>query len=358
MGEVSKDNFDAEAGENIDPNGLAVASTPDMVLVELKRGGAWPDRSEPPAVALTDCNSAYSTGCGYGEATSCNGNYEVHWPIEFYVNLDTNGNPVRQECGLIGPQVLYLETGETSARGKDSADADCVSGSGSFYLAPVRGLDNDRDGKLHVSLLPVQVSGTGTMTRRASVSSITPTSTLPAPALRVLKPTDLYQFQGDDTLADAGTKSILVTGPIQPAAGTILGSPTFTLDDAAASEWSGLMVDMVWSCDATTPTLTRPVGYQLKLADVGCGAVQKFTLRYQTGPGRVTLEPYGNPNLAVVEPTTETSAGHAFIFEKGDLYVDGAIVSVSPQSMVMQLIEVRWKGAAVCTPGTYSLARE
>ena len=75
--------------------------------------------------------------------------------------------------------------------------------------------------------------------------------------------------------------------------------------------------------------------------------------------GRLLWEPYGNPNHVTSTLTTHTALGtRAFSYTRGDLEVEGELISVTPSGASLELSRVDYAGVSVCTTGTYTLSPE
>ncbi len=297
---------------------------------------------------LFECGGV--SGCANtDDPMSCSGTYR---PRMFDV-------PSPYVCNDIFPTRIDFELVEILSAQKSPAQSDCTPGAGRFRLLPVHGFDHDRDGRYAMSFLPFQTSGTGVMTRRAWVTSISPVSVPSGYTLRAVHEDAGYDFSAADQLNNATAISTAITQPTTFATGAMMGSPAFTVSEIMASESASFEVDMAWSCGTGGTTVTRPQGYQFRLSDIGCPATQKMTLRYvNTAPKRVMIEQYGNAAMSKVEPTVTTGQGQAFVFEVGDLMIDGAVVSATSTQAVVRIDEVTWNGVSACTPGTYTFEVE
>jgi hypothetical protein len=62
--------------------------------------------------------------------------------------------------------------------------------------------------------------------------------------------------------------------------------------------------------------------------------------------------------MNVVEPTTTTTEGKAFVIEHSGLMIDGTLVSTSSSQAVLDIDAITWQGENACTPGTYTFSVE
>jgi hypothetical protein len=297
---------------------------------------------------ILDCNnpSDQTTACAPGETASCVADYRVI--------LSNQGN---YSCDVLNPVQLQFHVSSTSYEDTTS-EADCTSGSGRFFLLPLTGRDNDGDGRYHGNYFPIQVSGTGTMTRKAWITNITPYSWPSGVGLKAIKTFGNFFFTSADLLKNPSSTSVSISGNTSIDSGILPGQPMFAVEEVLEANIGTLQVDMTWSCTRTASTVSKPQGYQFRLSTIGCPANQKFTLRYATSPNRVYLEPYGLPDMNVVEPTTTTTEGKAFVIEHSGLMIDGTLVSTSSSQAVLDIDAITWQGENACTPGTYTLAVE
>lgn len=239
-----------------------------------------------------------------------------------------------------------------------SSQAECSSGTGRFFLLPILYNDMDKDGNYSVVFTPIQQSGTGVMTRQAWISSISPVNLPSGSQMKVVKQTPSFRFTSTDALENASSIATSITGTTNFDSQVLRGDPPFTVEEMALSNLGAYTVDMTWSCGSGGTTRTLPQGYQFRLSSIGCSGNQKFTLRYATSPNRVYLEPYGNPSVSSVEPTTTTSTGQAFVFEHNGIVLDATIISTNSTHAVVRIDEISVDGVDQCTPGTYTFEVE
>jgi hypothetical protein len=308
--------------------------------------GAEPTGSGLLAPSYFRLKECFDTACGACEAESCAGTYEF--------TFDGGGSA---PCSTFGPIKAAIWADENSTPVDcTSSEAECAPGSGRFALAPHRNGDRDGDSLLHVSYLPMQLTGTGVMTRFASVTSISKVSGSTA-QLRVLRTRGAFGFTQQDLLTSGSSISTVISATHTFSSGSVSGNPVFVAEEVAESALDAYVVDMQWTCPAATG-VTRPKGYQFRLSDIGCVGNQKMTLRYATSPKRVYLEQYGNSAFYLVEPTVSTTSGEAFVFEEGGLTIDGVLLSSNSNTAQVRLDEISWKGVSVCSPGTYTFVAE
>lgn len=129
------------------------------------------------------------------------------------------------DCQDLAPMYFSYDSAERCAQEYVSADADCTAGSGRFFLLPVLYNNLDKDGRYTATLLPIQQSGTGVMTRRAWISSISPVSPPSGSTLRVVKQTSLFHMTTQDTLYNASEISTLINGTTNFGSNVLRGDP-------------------------------------------------------------------------------------------------------------------------------------
>lgn len=341
-GSVALDRATSACAASSNPGGTSqacanedLADCPDIIWSAVANGGDF-----------LECNEEAPTSCGYGNANSCSGSYSAFIydaPLDCY-----EYNPVR----------LNLDTRTYPNGPAAPSQADCTSGYGRFEAVPIFTGNNDDDGLHHVTLLPFQVSGSGQMTRKSWITSITvaeaPTGSTP----RVIRSTAPYRFTAGDQLEDASTISTVLSGTTNFSSGELRGSSPFVAEEIAEGDLDGFAFDMTWTCSSTGATVNRPQGYQFTLADIGCPGHQRMTLRYSATPKRVMIEQYGLVGMSEVEPTTTTSDGEEFLWAWGGLTVNAAVQSATSSQAVVKLKEITWHGTGACTPGTYTFAAE
>ena len=176
--------------------------------------------------------------------------------------------------------------------------------------------------------------------------------------LRAITSTQPFHFNRADHLANASTISTAISGQTTFASGVLHGDSPFAVEHVSSADFAALTVDMTWTCGAPTTDETLAQGYVFRASDLGCPGIQKFVIRYLTNPNRVTLEQYGNRALYLVEPTTTTTLGQAFTFERGSLSLDATVRSHTANAMVLQVDSMQYNGANACTAGTYTVAHE
>lgn len=239
-----------------------------------------------------------------------------------------------------------------------SSAAECTAGEGRFFLMPLRGRDRDKDGFVTVSYLPVQLTGTGAMTRLASVTEITRVTGPNSINARALRTRSAFNYDEDDQLEDASTISTVISGTHTFQTGDVAGNPVFVAVEVGEADVDAFTVDMEWTCPSGTG-VARPQGYQFRLSDIGCtGINQKMALRYTTNPKRVWLEQYGTSTVSFGKPTVTVQDGQAFVIDIGGLHVEGVLLSADAQDAEVRFDELEWKGTPVCDTGTYTFGVE
>lgn len=295
-----------------------------------------------------NCNAPDATGA-CAEADACSGDYAVDI-------IPTSDSPAvacdEFESVRIEPQWTHHASEETSSA------ADCVAGSGRFDLVPFYAVNHDHDVLSGVWLAPLMLSGAGTMTNGARVSSATPVGATPA-TLRVARRGQDLRMGPDDALLSPDQTSVAVPPGETTTFGAeeVQGNPIFVLPDVSESGASGLQVDLAWTCPAPTGQLARPQGYQAKLVDMGCPWEQKVVVRpvFNAGPRRLELGLYGNQDFKKI---TKLTATDLFTATRGTLTVTGAWLGVENGEARIRLDSVTVGGAPVCTTGTFLLPPE
>jgi len=151
----------------------------------------------------------------------------------------------------------------------------------------------------------------------------------------------------------------VVSGTRSYNSGEYGGNAYFVVEELAVSNLDDYKVDLTWTCATGQNDIDLGQGWQLRASDLGCtDYIQKMTLRYFTSPNRVELQQYGNPNYTLVEPTTTTVDGEAFVFEDWGFTIDATLTSWSSTGATVQIDEIALNGINICTTGTYNLAPE
>lgn len=83
-----------------------------------------------------------------------------------------------------------------------------------------------------------------------------------------------------------------------------------------------------------------------------------MTLRIASSPSRVSLEQYGTGAVSRTEPTQTTVEGKAFSFDRGNISVDGVVLSSNAQQAQVKINHVKWNGLPICTAGTCTFSAE
>lgn len=313
--------------------------------------GDWEATEDPDL--LLDCGGKYSTaeepeaGCGAGDATSCSGMYEA------WVFRDIAAGAT---CDDYDPVHIALQTTEIGARRRVSDNAVCSAGSGTFQLLATRGRDWDHDDAYRVSLLPVQIDGTGVMTNAAWVTQIDVVEDQ-GYTLKVVQPDQPILWDLTDHLGvSTGSFTLSATNGFDEE--EVSGNPVFVAEEIDPEDAGGMVVDMEWTCDVA-PTVTQALGYVIPLDEIGCGYPQKLVMRLYGDPLWVAFEIYGNPNLAWAMPTTPASGGaRAFTTGVGGLVVSGLILSHDNTDAEVELTSMTWYNVPVCDEDTYTFDAE
>jgi hypothetical protein len=259
-------------------------------------------------------------------------------------------------CGDLGTPDLTLDGTFTTAR-RYRPEAECTNGSGRFTLYPLVLRDADGDGQADMIFRGVQTSGTGVLTSRSSVTSISVVSA-PGPAIRVIKAAKTYRFDSSDQLVDAGNNSVALSGTTNFSTGTVGGNPDFVVVEGVPDDSFEYQVDMTWSCESTGGTADPAAkGYQFALSTLGLYIPQKLVMRprFNVTPKRIEWELYGDPRARITVPVETTTEGHAFAFELGQLSLDGVVLSAGAQTATVRLDLLQFTGVDFGTPGTYTI---
>ncbi len=260
--------------------------------------------------------------------------------------------------------LLNLDWTNNSAGRKVPASAECLSGSGSFFLAPVDLYDQDGDGSFAAVHRPIMLSGSGTLTNAAWITSIELTDPLPV-GLRVIRANHPFTFDDGDHLNAPGVVGIALSGSQQQfATGVISGLPAFVADEVPATADMDAQVDMTWQCSSTTPLeeVFLDAGYTFSLGDIGCSTspVQKFTIRPvpALAPKYLAVELYGDIWSRQIAYLRLHGNEQRFNVRRGPLHVKGALLSMGPNGAQLRLDQIEWNGSSVCSTGTYTLPVE
>ncbi len=317
-------------------------------------GGAV-DPSSADMSTFDDCIPGATGADACTASNACDGTYNtlVSRPP------DSNDCDDYEELSL-RLQTLLLERRAASGGGRYAKDAECSSGSGRFHLAPFWKYDRNRDGLYSAVFLPLQMSGTGVMTNQASVTAASWVTGTPGKTLRMVRGDQTVSFDLDDALENPGATGVVISGSHSFNAGVYVGNPYFVVEDLDDFEGDDFQVDLSWTCGTGGEPRDLGQGWQLRPEDVGCGSdyIQKLTLRYFDSPNRVEVQQYGNPDYTIVEPTTTTVDGEAFVFERWGLTVDATLLSWGPSQATIRVDEISLLGLPICTAGIYTLAPE
>lgn len=297
---------------------------------------------------LLTCGGAGSPPCGTGDANSCSGTYQVD------INPDTSES---ENCASYDPVKVDLDTSDSGARRAASSASSGSSGSGNFYLIPLRARNKDADANHRVTMLPIQLTGTGVMTNLSWVTQIDIIEDNGL-TLKVIEPNEDIVFDAADQLG--GTVDAVTLSAENPfSTSEISGNPIFVAEEVDLDDTVGLEVYMEWS-NGSGPTLSQAQGYEFSLEDIGCDDYpQKFVIRMYGDPLWVAFEQYGNPNYSFAMPTTAAGGGgRAFSFGRGMLYVAGVVHSHDSQDAEVEFTTINWDGSGICTPDTYMFLAE
>ncbi len=301
--------------------------------------------------SFLDCGTAHSSGDPCGEVNACVGTYRVD-----ILDSDAATNGL---CGKYNKLQLALVTAQVTSRSADvDMDHQCVPGSGRFLLQGLYRGDRDGDGLEHLSLLPLLVDGTGTMTNAAWVRSIDVVEGDPG-LLHMMLPGRDIVWGADDRLARPDD-AVPVAAHNAFASGTVGGYPVFVVEDADLAALDGWMVDMSWECGTTPSDLDTDHGYVFQPQDLGCPAAdQQFVFRVLGQGERVRVELYGNASLAKGSKTWPTGdGGLGFSLHHGVYEVDGVLRSWDEQSATVEITRMQRDGVDVCETGTRVLPAE
>ena len=202
--------------------------------------------------------------------------------------------------------------------------------------------DRDGDGLEHLSLIPLLVDGTGTMTNGAWVRSIDVVEGDPG-LLQMMLPGRDIVWGEDDRLAQP-SDAVPVAAHNAFASGTVGGYPVFVVEDADLAALDGWMVDMSWECGTTPSDLDYDHGFVFRVLGQG---------------ERVRVELYGNASLAKGSKTWPTGdGGLGFSLHHGVNEVDGVLRSWDEQSATVEITRMQRDGVDVCETGTRVLPAE
>ncbi|MCP3977990.1 MAG: hypothetical protein GY716_01490 [bacterium] len=271
-------------------------------------------------------------------------------------------DPLRPEADLCDDYVPEVEVcfawAYTSAERDTTADSACVPGSGRFQLLPWNVINNDGDSSRSVILKPIQVGGTGAMTGSAWIEDIDVIEAQ-GQTLRVIRSGETFRFAANDVLVDPLQVSHPASAPLPP--NTVGGGAPFVLSEIPETTNSLFLADMTWNCAAPQPEdVVMPTpGYLLGLSEPACAAAwpQKLILRPRPFANPVTLdvEPYGQPRDRVRLALTESPDGKSFRFSRGDLVIEGVLVSHNLSGATIRLDKVDFLGQPLCTPDVFDL---
>jgi hypothetical protein len=317
---------------------------------------------EDPGVTFENADMATFDDCALNsdlheecyQSNSCSGTYNTY----------ISHKPASDNCGDYEDITIRVLTETDSVEDMSgdlryAIDSDCVSGAGRFQLAPMWTYDRDGDGDYSAIFLPMQESGTGVMTNSAWITEAELFSGVSGKPLRIVKSDQVVAFDLSDEMEDKTTGTTVVSGTHNYNTGNYGGNAYFIAEELSLTELDNFEVDLTWSCATGQNGMDLGQGWQLRASDIGCSDyIQKLTLRYFTGPNRVEVQQYGNPNFTLVQPTTTTATGEAFIFEDWGLTIDATLTSWSSSGATIQIDEISLAVVNICTTGTYNLAPE
>lgn len=303
------------------------------------------------ANTLQRCNtgsgSSPSDVCANDDANACSGTYRV-----------TISPPPAAvtECKQFHPVQIDLDHSFVARRTRRE-QSEQYTGWGRFALMPLSVQDMDDDGLVSGVLLPVRLSGTGSMTTESWVTSITRVDT-GGPALRVVRQNVSFRLDLEDALQSPEGTSVALAVGNQFAPGLVQGYPYFVVENVEVEDLMALEVDLAWSVGSGAPTTPAAPGWVATTADLGCIGDQALTIRHDADAGRVSLELYGNP-LALRTAEAELGEGGAveFVFDEYGLEFAGSLTP-GAQSATLQLETALAGGVEWCEPGTYTLQPE
>ena len=239
----------------------------------------------------------------------------------------------------------------------------CSAGSGEFQLVPRRRVNKDNDSSSSLSLVPVQISGSGTMTSAAWINQIHIVEDQGA-TLRVVKLNKSYAFSSSDHLVAPLDTVALMSSTTTFANGVLTGGAPFVVEEVPNSTTNDFRVDMTWTCDTLgdTEVVSPPQGYTFSLSDLGC---------YGSWPQKITIRPvpYGDAQSMQVElygmvwgdlnpKLVENDGERDFSFSRSGLQVSGALLSYDGQGASIRLDSASYLGVNLCSTGTYSINPE
>lgn len=303
------------------------------------------DDSTGTLSTLGDCLAEGATG-SCADPDACSGQYVITvLPTSEDVGLCQDLSPVRAEL-----EVEFPNDGSTPV------ESDCTPGTARFSLFPLYSFDSNGDGLLTVVMRAVELTGTAVMTNRADITSVSPVGTMPA-TLRVVERGHDFHLDADDHLVDQDEVSSVVSGTTSFGADTVGGNPPFIFEGVSLSAVAaGKKVDATWTCGTTGATHTASQGYQLRLSDAGCSAVQKLTVRpVLTGTRRLDWEFYGDGTHRIPTPL---GISDSFSYSAGTLAITGAWLGTVGQNARIRLDSITVGGLPQCSTGVYTLTRE
>ena len=165
----------------------------------------------------------------------------------------------------------------------------------------------------------------------------------------------------DDTLVDAGSKSVALSGTTGFEGGVIAGNPDFVIIEPANTSLGRFSVDMTWSCESSGGTAaSAALGYQFAFSTIGLEIPQKLVLRprFNVTPKRIEWELYGDPRARFTTPAKVTSEGHEFELPWGLFELKGTVLSTGSESASVRLDSLTYDGEDYGDLDTYTLPVE
>jgi hypothetical protein len=357
--------FQIVGNGNIEESGVDTEYDVRLTQVQWNSSGwSYTDSLHSDSVQASQVGAGDWTASGgtTGEEAVCTPDCDYSFVVEIRDEYTAADN----ECAVRYPPdvEVCVDWFNASSRRRVQSDTSCSDGSGRFRLVPAWARNRDLDGNKSVVWRPIMISGTGTMTAAAWITSATPVVDQGLD-LRIIKSGQDFAFDTNDQLLDPVAMSVLLPGngaSFQP--GVLGGLAPFVITEAPSSTSADLQVDLSWTCAAAgQDAVTPPQGYVFYLPDIGCNLPipQKFVIRPVTSDptarDHMTVEYYGLDADRVYLPLTASQAGgYRFRIDRHGLEVKGRLVSASVQNgAVLDIDSVSITGTSMCTPGTYTI---
>lgn len=245
------------------------------------------------------------------------------------------------------------------------ASSSCRPGSGRFSLLPL-GPVHDGHREASAILMPVQVSGTGSMTGEAWITRVGVVDNHGA-LLSVAESPRLVSTDGSSRMLRPVTLA-LPPAPetLSLAPGLVGGDTRFIVEGSTRTSLMSYEVDLEWTCEAApgVGSVPRPAGFSISLAELGCVGdwPQRLTLRPsgRDGLGALQVEPYGMNSPGVhVKLWDLAPRQRSFAIQERGLSVSGRLLfSDEGLGPLLALDEANISGIPVCDPGLYELLPE